>query len=113
VKTAPSLPVPDKKRKRASFFQNGFRWWFRAPDGSIVRGLHMSFYEPCYYGGFPRELHMLLPVNDPRPLGVRLYNKKKHKPAAAFLQSTADHYRAHSPVGQWVEWIYPAQKEAA
>lgn len=108
-----TLPVPDKKRKRASFYQNGHRWWFRAPDGTIVRGLSMSFYEPCYYGGSPRDLHMLLPVTDPRPLGVRLYNKKEHPVDAAFLQSVADHYRANCVIGQWYEFQYVDKKEVA
>jgi len=100
-----TLPVPDKKRRRASFFAPVLRAWVPNPDGGRIRFLQVSRYDD---EGNSRDYQLRLASNDPRPLGVQLYTKSDD-------EMRRWHCKNHSrlPVGQWVEIVYeraPAPK---
>lgn len=73
--TTNTLPTPDRKRMRASFFGPIQRFWFRAPDGELVRWLQVSRYHGCEFGESPREFYCRLDGHDPRPLGIQIYRR--------------------------------------
>lgn len=93
-----TLPVPDKKRRRASFFAPVLRAWVPNPDGGIIRFLQVTRYED---EGNCRDYQLALAANDPRPLGVKLYRKADDDMRRFHVKN---HRRL--PVGEWVETVY-------
>lgn len=89
-----------KRRKRASWFQNCKRAWFKY-NGKIYRMLMFDSYEPCYYGGSPKEFYYPLERNDPRPLGLSIDGMPPQvKEAYSKL-----------PKGIWTEVIWESPKK--
>lgn len=97
-----TLPVPDKKRRRASFFAPIQRFWVRNPAGGIVRWLQVSRYDE--FTGDPREFQLRLSSNDPRPRGIELCkaNRGNDDAMRAFYCGNMNRL----PLGQWCETVY-------
>lgn len=97
---ASTLPRPDRKRMRASWFGPIQRFWFRAPDGELIRWLQVSRYHECEFGGSPREFYCRLASYDPRPVGIQLHRRE----SAAGIAWHAAKIRRLS-VGVWSEIV--------
>jgi len=67
----------------------------------VIRFLSWSNYEPCLYGGNPREFVMRLPDDDPRPLG-RHVSGAEHGGIPAWYASLE--------IGVWNEVVYACQE---
>ncbi|AHF94200.1 hypothetical protein OPIT5_08230 [Opitutaceae bacterium TAV5] len=108
-----TLPVPDKKRRRASWFAPVVRLWQHDPDGGIVRWLMVSRYDGCMSAGdLPRDFYCRLADNDPRPRGI------ESMPRRMYPGAKGDAMRRHSarelrklPFGQWIEVTFDAGEE--
>lgn len=96
-----TLPRPDKKRRRASFFAPVQRFWVRNPAGGIVRWLQVSRYDDV---GNVRDFDLRLAANDPRPRGIEICKASKGNDDAmrAFYCRNMSRY----PLGIWVETVY-------
>ena len=93
-----TLPVPDKKRRRASFFAPVQRFWVRNPDGGRVRFLQVSRYDD---EGNERDYQTRLASNDPRPLGIQLCKNEDDAMRRWYCANIA-----RVPFGQWAEIVY-------
>jgi hypothetical protein len=96
-----TLPVPDKKRRRASFFAPVQRFWVRNPAGGVVRWLSVSRYSE---DGEERQYNLRLASNDPRPLGIEIGKTSKGFDDAARAFYCRNHGRL--PLNTWVEIEY-------
>lgn len=104
-----SLPVPDKKRRRASFFAPVQRFWVRSQDGGVlVRWLQVSRYDD---EGKCRNFVLVLWNGDRRPLGIELCKSSKGYTA----QDRAFYYRNYYFLDKyvWTETVYVTRDEAA
>lgn len=95
---SPTLPIPSKKADTV-LAQQRVRWWFVTPEGRIVRGLSWSDYSYCEFGEFPRDFTLILPADDPRPLGWRMFNKPQYA-SPDYIRSMGDVYLA-CKTGVW------------
>lgn len=104
-----TLPVPDKKRRRASFFAPVQRFFVRNPEGGFVRWLQVSRYDD---EGNERTYTLGLASNDPRPLGLELCKAKGRNARPEQRPFYCRNY-GRLPVGEWVETVYAAPVKIA
>jgi hypothetical protein len=95
-----TLPVPDKKRRRASWFAPVQRFWVRNPAGGCVRWLQVDRYDDA---GNCRDFMLRLAPNDPRPRGIELCRKGHwSEDQRAFHCANLARYT----IGVWTETVY-------
>ncbi len=98
-----TLPVPDRKRKRTSWFGPITRFWFRTHDGDVIRWLQVSRYDACQFGGEPREFVFRIPAHDPRPRGIELGRRVAWD--SNYRERQASLYRSINYC-EWTEIVY-------
>lgn len=97
-----TLPVPDRKWRRASFFAPVQRFWVRHPfGGEPVRWLQVDRYDD---EGNNRCFICCLHGRDSRPRGIELCKTSK----GGTPKDRAFYYRNYGllPKGVWIEVVY-------
>lgn len=97
-----ALPVPDKKRRRASWFAPVKRFFVRNPEGGFVRWLQVDRYDD---EGNQRTFCLGLASNDPRPLGLELCKATGRNACPEQRPFYCRNY-GRLPVGVWIETVY-------